>query len=156
MALFYSHFYYGAKIWLTSVLSAPLKKKLWQASSKMLKICQKDWFGHYFYKVLHKMSKKTIPKTWSNYNAACGMFNVISTGVSENTLVNITENFLNSERNKRLWFPRSNKFIIGFNCLSNCLKKVSLALKNNSLQESSEVFKMKCKKLFINDKLVKF
>ena len=44
-ALFYSRLYYGAKVWLTSALSAPLKKKLLQTSSKMLKICQKDWFA---------------------------------------------------------------------------------------------------------------
>jgi hypothetical protein len=41
MALFYSRLYYEAKIWLSSALSATLKKKLWQTSSKMLKICQK-------------------------------------------------------------------------------------------------------------------
>ena len=102
------------------------------------------------------MSKRATPEMWSNYNAACGMFNVILTGVPEDTLVNMTENFLNSERNEGLWFTRSNKLMIGFNCLSNRLQKVSLALKNNSLQESSEVFKMKCKKLFITDELVKF
>jgi hypothetical protein len=35
--------YYGEKIWLSFALSANLKNKLWQTSSKMLKICQKDW-----------------------------------------------------------------------------------------------------------------
>ena len=69
---------------------------------------------------------------WSNYS---GMFNVIKICIPEDTLVNMTENFLNSERNEGLQFTRSNKLKIGFNCLSNRLQKVSLALKNNSLQE---------------------
>ena len=84
------------------------------------------------------------------------MFHVISTGVPEDTLVNMTKNFLNSKRNKGLQFTRSNKLKIGFNCLSNRLQKVSLALKNNFLQESNVVFKLKCKKMFINDELAKF
>ena len=66
MALFYRRFYYGTKVWLSSALSAHLKKKLWQASSKILKICLKDWFGHYSYKVLHKMSNRALPEMWSN------------------------------------------------------------------------------------------
>ena len=73
-ALFYSQLYYGAKIWLTSALSAPLKKKLWQASSKMLKICPKDWLGKHSFKKLHKISNRATPKMWSNYSVACWMF----------------------------------------------------------------------------------
>jgi hypothetical protein len=155
-ALFYSRLYYGAKIWLSSALSATLKKKLWQTSSKMLKICQKDWQGQYSFKMLHKMSKRATPEMWSNYSTACGMYNVITTSVPEDTFVNLTENFLNSERNQGLQFTRSNRLKIGFNCLSNRLQKISFSLRNNSLQDSNVVFKMKCKKLFITDELAKF
>ena len=76
--------------------------------------------------------------------------------VPEDTFVNLTENFLNSERNQGLQFTRSNKLKIGFNCLSNHLQKISFFLRNNSLQDSNVVFKMKCKKLFITDELAKF
>jgi hypothetical protein len=75
-ALFYSRLYYGAKVWLSSALSVTLKKKLWQASSKMLKICQKDWQGQFSFKTLHKISGRATPEMWSNYSAACGMYNV--------------------------------------------------------------------------------
>jgi hypothetical protein len=36
-SLFYSRLYYGAKVWLHAGVSATIKKKLWQASSRMLK-----------------------------------------------------------------------------------------------------------------------
>ena len=72
---------------------------------------------------------------WSNYSMACGVFHVRLTGVPENTLVNMTKTFLKSERNKGLQLTRSIKLKIVFNCLLNCLQKVYLALKNNSLQE---------------------
>ena len=44
------------------------------------------------------MSKRATPEMWSNYSAACGMFYVIQTGIPEDTLVNMTDNFLNSKR----------------------------------------------------------
>ena len=70
-ALFYSRLYYGAKIWLSSALSAILKKKLWQTSSKMLKICQKDWQGQYSFKMLHKMSRNVVKLQHSMWNVQC-------------------------------------------------------------------------------------
>ena len=63
-ALFYSRLYYKARVWLTSALSALLKKKLWQTSSKILKICQKDWFGKHSFKTLNKMSNRATPELW--------------------------------------------------------------------------------------------
>jgi hypothetical protein len=60
-ALFHSNLYYGAKIWLASALSATLKKKLWQ-TSKMLKICQKDWQRQYSFKTLRKISGRATPE----------------------------------------------------------------------------------------------
>jgi hypothetical protein len=122
--LFYSILYYEAKIWLSSALSATLKKKLWQKSSKMLKIYQKDWQGQYSFKMLHKMSKRATPEMWSNYSAACGMYNVITTNVPEDTFVHLTENFLNSKINQGLQFTRSNRLKIGFNCLLYRLQKI--------------------------------
>jgi hypothetical protein len=122
--LFYSILYYEAKIWLSSALSATLKKKLWQKSSKMLKIYQKDWQGQYSFKMFHKISKRATPEMWSNYSAACGMYNVITTNVPEDTFVHLTENFLNSKINQGLQFTRSNRLKIGFNCLLYRLQKI--------------------------------
>ena len=73
-------------------------------------------------KMLHKMSKRATPEMWSIYSTACGMYNVITTSFPEDTFVNLTENFLNSERNQGLQFTRSNRLKIGFNCLSNHLQ----------------------------------
>jgi hypothetical protein len=72
-SLFYSRLYFGAKVWLTSALSSTLKK-LWQASSKMLQIVQKDWKRKHSYKNLHKLSNRATPEMWSNYTTACAMF----------------------------------------------------------------------------------
>ena len=47
-----------------SALSAILKEKLWQESSKVLKICQKDWQGHYSSRILHKILCRATPEMW--------------------------------------------------------------------------------------------
>jgi len=73
--LFFIRLYYGAKAWLSSALSATLKKKLRLTSLNMLNICQKDWFS---VKMLHKISNRTTPEMGSNYSTACVMYNVIS------------------------------------------------------------------------------
>ena len=80
------------------------------------------------FKKLHKISNRAMPEMWFNYSAACGMFNVITTCIPENTLVNMTENCLYSERIEGLQLTRSNKLKIDFNCISNCLQNVSSAL----------------------------
>jgi hypothetical protein len=49
----------------------------------MLKICQKDWQGQFFFQMLHKISQRATSEMWSNYSAACGMCNVITTSVPE-------------------------------------------------------------------------
>jgi hypothetical protein len=69
--LFYSILYYGVKVWLHAGLSAIIKRKLWQASSRMLKIAQKDWNGEKSFQELHKESKRATSKMWSNYVHCC-------------------------------------------------------------------------------------
>ncbi len=130
-----------------------LRKNLWQRSLKMLKICQKDWqdFQNASQNIQESNSRNVIKLQRSMWNVQCKY-----SSVPEDTFVNLTENFLNSERNQGLQFTRSNSFKIGFNCLSNRLQKISFSLRNNSLQDSNVVFKMKCKKLFITDELAKF
>ena len=118
----------------------------------MQKICQKDCKGQFSFKVLHKICMRATTEMWSN----CGMWNVITTCIPKDNFVNLTENFLNSERNQGLQFTRRNKLNIGFNCMSTSLQKTSSSLRNDSMQYSEVVFKMKCKKVFITDEHSKF
>ena len=57
------------------------KKYSSRTSLKMLKICQKDWQGQFSFQMLHKISQRATIEMWSNYSAACGMYNVITTSV---------------------------------------------------------------------------
>ena len=142
-----------------------LKTTLWQwknrkeATSNCLKETELaiEWFlnsgglcvkktGLEHYKTSHKISKQHLK---------CGQITVQPVAcfmLFQLELVNITQNFLNFEINKKDFsLPETTNFKIGFNCLSNSLQKVSLSLKNNFLQESNGVFKLKCKKMLINN-----
>ncbi len=151
--LFYSRLYYGAKVWLHAGLSAVIKKKLWQASSRMLKIAQKDWNGEKSFTELHKVSKRATPKMWSNYVHCCALYDVVMSGKPNILLCRLMENNLVDQRFQGLVFTRSNRLKIGTNCLSNRMMYVSRKLNFNWLMQTKTTFKMKCKKLMINDAL---
>jgi hypothetical protein len=63
------------------------------------------------------------------------------------------QNNLVDQRFQGIVFTRSNKLKIGTNCLSNRMMYVSSKLNFNWLMQTKTTFKMKCKKLMINDVL---
>ena len=149
-AYFYSRLYYGAKVWLISTLAASLKKKIWQASSRMLRIVAKDYLGVHSFLDLHKYYLRATPDMWSNYSTACGMYNLVCRQLPEQVVPFLMMNVLHSTRQQSFTFTRSNITKIGFNCLSNRLQLVSNRMKCDWQQMSFEAFKARCKEIFIN------
>ena len=92
--LFYSRLYYGARVWLHAGLSAILKKKLWQTSSRMLRIAQKDWNYAKSFIDLHKDARRATPEMWSNYVHCCALFDVVMNGKPGMLLCNLMDNNL--------------------------------------------------------------
>ena len=152
-AYFYSRLYYGAKVWLISTMNAGLKKKIWQASSRMLRIVAKDYLGLRSFLDLHKCYLRATPEMWSNYSMACGMYNLVCRQSPEQVVPFLMINALHSTRQKSYIFTRSNATKIGFNCLSNRLQLVSNRVKFSWQDMSFETFKARCKDIFINKPL---
>ena len=153
-ANFYSRLYYASKVWLISTIAAPLKKKLWQVSSRMLKIVKKDWRGVYSYKELHKICKRATPQMWNDYVTAIAMRDIICNQIPLCVVPKIAENVLHNTRRQGLSFTRSNQLKIGFNCISNRLQLVSSKLKMDWTTQSKDCYKNMCKKMFINEALL--
>ena len=152
-AYFYSRLYFGAKIWLISTLSGALKKKLWQASSRMLKIVDKDFRSEQSFMNLHKKYKRATPEMWGNYCTACAMFSLITYQIPFFISPLLTLNLLHNDRHLGIRLTRSNRTKLGFNCLSNRLQKVSAMLNLNWLDFTVDRYKSTCKKLLIEDAL---
>jgi len=83
------------------------------------------------------------------------MYDIIINQKSETLLMKLIFNFLNEQRNDGYCFTRNNKMKIGFNCISNRLQVVSRKLNFEWTNLGREEFRMKCKKVFINNELVK-
>ena len=149
-AYFYSRLYYGVKVWLMTSLKSDLKKKLWQASSWILQIVQKDINRQQSYEKLHVLSKRASPEMWCSYVTACAMYDIIVNQAPESILTKVTMNYLPSSRRRGLLFTRSNKLKIGFNYLSNRLQLVSRDLDIEVQNMSKNAFKMYCKRKFLN------
>jgi hypothetical protein len=152
-SLFYSRLYYGAKVWLHAGVSAIIKKKLWQASSRMLKIVQKDWNCEKSFQELNKILKRATPKMWSNYVHCCALYDNVTSGKPNLLLNKLMENNLVEQIFQGLVFTTSNRIKIGLNCLSNRVMNVSRKLNFNWLMFSKTVFKLRCRKMMINDAL---
>ena len=87
---------------------------------------------------------------WSNYSTACGMYNLVCRQSPEQVVPFLMMNALHSSRQQSYTFTRSNMTKIGFNCFSNRLQFVSNRMKCDWQQMSYEMFKVRCKDLFIN------
>ena len=148
-AYFYSRLYYGAGVWLITTLTANLKKKLWQSSSRMLRIIDKDYERLNSFRSLHLKYKRASPEQWGNYTTAVALYRII-TSQSQDSLVNaITLNVLHNERREGMLLTRSNNTKMGYNCLSNRLQFVTNKLHGNWMDMTTSQFRMLCKKTFI-------
>ena len=152
-AYFYSRLYYGARIWLISTLSAKLKKTLWQTSSRMLRIVDKDYRCVNSFVTLHKKYRRATPEMWGNYSTACALHHVFTTQKPTSIINGLTMNVLHEERRQGLKFTRSNCVKIGFNCLSNRVQNVSGKMSFNWMDMPNLSFKRTCKQIFIGDPL---
>ena len=152
-AYFYSRLYYGAKVWLISTLSARLKKLMWQTSSRMLQIVDKDYVRAHSFMYLHKKYCRATPEMWGNYSTACALHQTMSTQKPHGIVNGLTMNALNNERRPGLLFTRSNVTKMGFNCLSNRVQSVTNRLTINWMDMPKEAFKALCKSSFIKDPL---
>ena len=152
-AYFYSRLYYGAKVWLMTTLTSVVKKKLFQASSRMLRIVDKDFLCQKSFMSLHKQYGRATPEMWTNYVTANAMYNVITKRTPECIMLRMMLNTLHNDRHLGMRFTRSNKVKYGFNCLSNRLQKVSSMIVVDWMVLSTRGFKLLSKKLFIIDHL---
>ena len=154
-AYFYSRLYYGAKVWLHSGLSLYLKKKLWQASSRMLQVVNKDFSRQKSFIELHRQYKRATPMMWSNYMTAVSMYDMLCDQLFDFLNPSFTLNVLHSERRRAPLFTRSNMTKIGFNCISNRLQVVSSRMTDDWTLLNMNSFKVLCKKLFIENELLR-
>jgi hypothetical protein len=137
----------------TRRLERSSEKKLWQTSSRMLRIAQKDWNCEQSFMTLHKSTGRATPKMWSNYVKCCALFDVVVNKKPNTFFFKLMENNLVEQRFEGLIFTRTNRLKIGLNCLSNRLMYVSRQLNFNWLMCAKATSKVRCKTRMIRNAL---
>ena len=83
--------------------------------------------------------------------ASCDL---IKKKIPEEDWINLQFNIKNDERNTKLSFHVNNRLKCGLNCLSNRFKSITTEIDKQWLDLTRDVFKTKCKKRLIIEKLL--
>ena len=149
-SLFYSRLYYGSQIWLLPSLKRVLKTKLFSASGNALKLLEKDLS----FRELHKKYNRATPTQFQRYITAVSIYDLVKTETPEDDWINLQFNIQTDRRNERLTFQTSNAFRCGLNRLSNRFKSVTKEINKEWINQTRDIYKTKCKKRFITDRLL--
>ena len=149
-SFFYSRLYYGSQIWLIPSLKRVLKTKLFSVSGSALKLLDKNLS----FRELHKKFNRATPTQFQKYTTAVSFYDLIKKEIPEEDWINLQFNIQNDRRNTRLKFQTNNTYRCGLNCLSNRFKSVTNEIEKEWTYLTRDVFKMRCKKQFITNKLI--
>jgi hypothetical protein len=149
-SFFYSRFYYGSQVWLIPSLKASLKSKLFSASGVALRLLDRDMS----FRALHKKYNRATPSQFQKYTTEISLYDLIKNEKPEDEWINLQFNIKNDERNTKLSFHVNNRLKCGMNCLSNRFKSITNEIDKQWLDLTRDVFKMKCKKRLIIEKLL--
>ena len=149
-SFFYSRLYYGSQVWLIPSLKSILKTKLFSASGAALKLLDRDRS----FKDLHKKYNRATPTQFQEYTTAVSLYDLIKKEIPEDEWINLQFNIQNDRRNTRLSFQTNNRLKCGLNCLSNRFKSINNEIDKQWIDMSRDVYKTKCKKRLITEKLL--
>ena len=149
-SFFYSQLYYGSQVWLIPSLKASLKSKLFSASGAALRLLDRDMS----FRALHKKYNRATPSQFQKYTTAISLYDLIKNERPEDEWINLQFNIKNDQRNTKLTFHVNKRLKCGLNCLSNRFKSITNEIDKQWLDLTRDVFKMKCKKRLIIEKLL--
>jgi predicted transcriptional regulator len=149
-SFFYSRLYYGSQVWLIPSLKRALKSKLFSASGAALKLLDKDMS----FKDLHKKYNRATPTQFQKYTTAISLYDLIKKEIPEDDWINLQFNIQNDRRNTKLSFQANNRFKCGLNCLSNRFKSITNEIDKQWIDMTRDVYKTKCKRRLITEKLL--
>jgi hypothetical protein len=145
----YPSLYYASNVWLTPLLNANLKLKLFSASGKILSIIEIN-----SYKNLHKKFTRATPEMWQNYELAVSLYDLNVAKLPSADWQILKNNTLQNRRSPKLQFTSTNNLPCGLNILPNRLKTITNRIDASWLMLTKEIYKQKCKKEFITTPFV--
>jgi len=148
-SLCFSKLYYGSQVWLLPTLKESLYRQLFSQSGQCLSICNKELS----YLNLHKKYLRATPRLFSLYQTAVNYYETMTEHVFTKETPEISTNTVSDRRNEMITFVRTNKYKVGLNLLSNCLRAISNCIPKNCISHSKNQFKTFCKINLIQNRL---
>ncbi len=105
------------------------------------------------FKELHKKYNRATPTQFQKYTTAVSLYHLIKKEIPEEDWINLQFNIQNDQQSTRLIFQTNNKLKCGINCMSNRFKSITNEIDKQCVNFTRDVYKTKCKKRLITEKL---
>ena len=126
------------------------KQKLLSASGKALKICWKKLDPFVSFEALQMISKRATPEKLMQYKFALCLHKIYNTDFNSKEFTRPNINQIITSRQENFMALKSNNIKIGINCLANRLYILNGKIPLQWLNNSIDMFKIKCKRLLLN------
>lgn len=148
-AFAYSKLFYGAPVWLNSVLSKKLWRLLKSVSTYIIKSALGlfDWWVSY--DDLHEIAGRGTPQKMSLYFTATTMYDILSTGIPNAVARDIDTKIRHLERTDRYFVANDSNTKVGLNSFSNRITYVCNVVPASYFAKTKESFKIALKKLLL-------
>jgi hypothetical protein len=149
-SLYFSQLFYGSEVWHLPDLSFLQKKKLKNVSANTLKVCLFNVSPFASHTEIHNITKRSPPENYSMYKHAILIHKLFNNCIPANEHLHLNFQLTDNERNDYLVFTRNQKYKVGNNILLNRFVHLNRTIKKDWLLLNIDVFKIKCKTLFLN------
>ena len=142
--------YYNSEIWHLPMLKSSLKQKLLRTSAKALRVAIKNPDYKQSFQSLHGTCTRATPEMLMKYKLALCLYKIYIENYNPIELTHLNFNQVLMRRQVHFKTLKSNTYKVGNNSLSNRLYHINDQIPLTWLNASSNTFKVKCKKMYLN------
>jgi hypothetical protein len=146
---FFSVLYYNSEVWHLGTLKASIKRQLFCASSKAIRVALHYPDPSVSYMELHKISNRATPLMIAKYKLSLLLYKTFNEAIPINEWVALNFNQVNTSRQITFKCEPSNKYVVGKNVPSNRFSELNGMIPLEWLNKSAISFKILCKQKFL-------
>ena len=146
---FFSVLYYSSEVWHLGTLKSTIKRQLFCASSKALRVALHYPDQSISYMELHKISNRATPLMFAKFKLALLLYKTFNEAIPINEWVTLNFNQINTSRQLTFKCEASNKYVVGKNVPSNRFSELNGMIPLDWLNKSVVSFKILCKQKFL-------
>ena len=147
----YSLLFYNSEIWHMASLKSELKNQLTRVSAKALKICMFYPDHMLSFVNIHKMNNRALPDSLMTYKTAIQLYKLYNSNNTSKDWIDLNFNQILTSRQTTFMILKTNKSKVGLNTIPNRMSILNGQIPLMWLNATFNTFKVKCKKLFLDN-----